>query len=70
MKFFSRIVTVFSCEKRISRITLKNFIIKYELSLKCKFESETLGSYFFASGHCVGSESSDIVHLPEILLKV
>lgn len=46
MKFFSRIVTVFSCEKRISRITLKNFIIKYELSLKCKFESEILGSYF------------------------
>lgn len=46
MKIFSRIVTVFSREKRISRITLKNFIIKYELSLKCKFESETLGSYF------------------------
>lgn len=46
MKFFSRIVTVFSREKRISRITLKNFIIKYELSLKCKFESKTLGSYF------------------------
>lgn len=48
----------------------KKFYYKIWTVIKVQIWEWNTWELFFASGHCVGSESSDIVHLPEILLKV